>query len=195
MPEASDQGVAPIATGEWGRKIEALELLAKGVKQTSVAKQVGWSDKTIYRLKKNAMGWPVDIIVTLPEIVQDFIVSENVKKNQRPELRAELAALHKKQNEPNPFKKQFDEHQEDLSRTAKNLATRLSYIRQVARKDFTAELIGEIVIDKPFLPEVDQYLLSYLFSHIQSELPELKDIEGWGQLPIAGISDALLNYL
>ncbi len=71
----------------------------------------------------------------------------------------------------------------------------LRYIKQVARKDLAEEMIGDILIDKPGLPEVDQCLLSCLFLHMQPKLPELSNINEWGQLPIGRISDELLKSL
>lgn len=197
MSRKNDQGSAPIADSELARTIKILELLATGeVTQQAAADQLAWSSKTVYRLKNRVMAWPVEKIATLPKSVQNYLIDQNLRKNKRPNLATELEAFGTKQQcLSDLIKDQLDKHHDDLSVTAKNLIARFKYIKQVARKDLEEELIGEVVINNPSLPECDTYLLDALFSHMRSDIRQLNNKKGWSELTIGEIDKQLLDRL
>ncbi|MFC1926225.1 hypothetical protein ACFLWV_00540 [Chloroflexota bacterium] len=87
-------------------------------------------------------------------------------------------------------------HWVDLADVARKLASNLRFAKMyVIEQD---EKIGEIVIGKNLedrIQEYDPFLGQCLFSHMQNEISQLKDLTAWSQLKVKDITDELLDKL
>ena len=93
---ANEKGFVRSGDIEWKRKIEVLTLLARKVKKVNIAEQVDRSEKWVRDVEKEALNYPVSLIITLPLEVQDFIVK---KAKAIPELKSEIEKIKSPQRE------------------------------------------------------------------------------------------------
>lgn len=90
----SDQGTAEIAEKAISKEEEVVRLLAlrelRGTPRTTIADiadQVGYHERTIYRICEKAAAYPPEVAIDQPEIVQKYLIKIN------PELRSSLRKL------------------------------------------------------------------------------------------------------
>jgi len=130
------------------------------------------SRDTFKALEKEVMEMPVEQVNLLPEDLKIWI------KSLRPNI------------------EDWPKHCAELSETAKNLSVKLRHIHRYYPP--TNEEIGELAVnydDKELLEELDDPPARYLLSHIQADLPLLKNLKTWAYLKTKDISEDLLSAL
>jgi hypothetical protein len=193
---------------EWERKITVLTLLARKVKKVNIATQVGYSDKWVRDVEKEALDYPASLIKTLPPEVQDFIAKE--KQNKKHGLKSEIEKTESPPNEAqailspnvvitdnfNQVIVSNDNHVEDLSECAKKLVKILeTYIGWPI--NYRVENILNDLKDFENLKFFENKMARGVLVHLaQSEdFPQLKQLDSWIDLKASDINESFLALI
>lgn len=193
---------------EWQRKIKVLTLLARKVKKVNIATQVGYSDKWIRDVEKEALDYPASLIKTLPPEVQDFIAKE--KQNKRLGLKSEIEKTKSPPSETqailSPNVVMTDNinqgivtdknHVEDLSNCAKKLVKILGTYNGWD-PNYRVENILNDLKDFENLKFFENKLTRGLLVHLaQSEdFPQLEQLDSWMNLKVGDINEVFLALI
>ncbi len=123
-------------------------------------------------LGQEIMAMPIEQVNLLPEDLKIWIIS------LRPNI------------------EDWPKHYAELSETAKNLSAKFRHLHRYYPP--TDEEIGALAVnydDKDFLEMIDDPSARYLLSHIQADLPLLKNLKTWAYLKTKDISEDLLTAL
>lgn len=126
-------------------------------------------------LKREIIEMPYEEVISLPQDLQDWILQ------LRPDLK---------------YKNNLEEHSKILAEVTRVLAEQLRSIKQYAPEK--NEMIGALVVDydqPDFLEFWDDFPAKALLSHLQAELPELQNLDRWGNLRVSDITEGLLDML
>lgn len=90
----------------------------------------------------------------------------------------------------------FRRHWDDLSETAREVLERLLEVSRYV--PLPRPVVCEFAVDydeRDILEVLDHPLGSYLLSHMQSELPRLKNLTSWADVKVQDITKELLDRL
>ena len=187
------------ADQEWESTVRVLKLLARNLKIKNIAAQAGYSEKWVRDLRKKALGYPPSLVSTLPLEVQAYLME------RKPQLKTELDKLKQQTAEKVSASRvpgvetTKAKHWEDLSSALMKL---VSNLKVCARYSLIPELASLTLLDinlsekeQEQLLDIDSFLVRCLLSHVQAELPELKNVERWEHLRLEDLTDELLHKL
>jgi hypothetical protein len=179
--------------------LKVLFLLNLGSTAKEIGGKYGLTPRQVRYMRDRAIELPADTIVELPESIQNYIIEENNKRRRRRELRVQLEDLRKRalSRAPlSPLEKKRHAHFDNLAEAAIILWKKLINIRQLMLDtDETIHDFGLEERDYNLLAILDDFHVQWLFSHLKTELPELRGIKGWGDLEVSSISQPLLKAL
>ena len=187
----NDKNRIRVADSELSRIEEALKLLARGATITNIASQVDYSEKWVRALKKKALAYPASKVMTLPPVVQVYLMEK------RPGLKKELEEFRLATGQTVPsgqvsakelatFK-----HWEELSSLAAQL---VSLWEEYAVGHPVGGYYGYI-IDDPVMIELPGGMLNCLLLHLKSEFKEYDTIGHWQDLLKIGTSEDVIMKL
>ena len=177
---------------EWETKITVLRLLVRKVKKVNIALQVGYSEKWVRDVEKEALNYPVSLIITLPQEIQDYIVK---KAKTRPKLSSEIEKM--KSAEENKGKSPLPiDHRIKLSEMLHKMLPSIKAAREF-ETDKNVKFAYLVLTPKELngTEYIDDKKQNLLLQHIKSEIPELEKFDSWYDLTAADLTNDLLDQL